>query len=514
MFQRKNPMAKKKKKPKKQKKQSVFTPITKHSRKGKVLIPPMLGIPNVNFSSWVNDRLPEMVWAALLLTNDNIVRNEALDVFRQVGKFVSKNSDNGILPEITITGLSKFPGDKLLELLVSITAKEKQRKALLPLLLFDSLPAKEIWVRALSSENEEIHWEPLAHAVAKTLDHQSQEATDCRWLRVYCMMLGGKLKLPSEELIKEIYYYPNYGDMRKVRPSIRASEGAFNMLEEKHDNWPISFWKECYEKTPCIPLNIKPNYRFKSDTKKILQILADIYTNLVDHSFNTSKQTDINPRHDTIFGTAFFTLLLLRELLKADNRISISGRLILRTIVECYITLFYLIKKDDEELWKSYRVFGTGQAKLSWLKYDDMEKKPEFIDLDMLKNFANEDMWLEYVQINLGHWEKSNLRKMSEDCGVKDVYDKYYSWTSTYTHGHWGAIRETAFDTCGNPLHRLHRIPSLKAPNHPDVVPDALQLINEMMNKVSDYYPDFKCRFDIDNCTPKIEDEGSQTQQG
>ena len=281
------------------------------------------------------------------------------------------------------------------------------------------------------------------------------------------------------------------------------------MIEERHDSWPANFWKECYEKTPCIPLNIKQDYKFKSDTENILKSLANIYINLVNHSFNTSNQTDINPRHDTIFGTALFTLLLLRELLKGDNRISISGRLILRTIVECYITLFYLIKKDDEELWKSYRVFGSGQAKLSWLKYNDMDIKPEFVDLDMLKNLANEDMWLEYVEINLGHWEKSNLRKMSEDCGVKDVYDKFYSWTSTYTHGHWGAIRETVFDTCGNPLHRLHRIPSLKAPNHPDVVPDALQLINEIIDKVSYYYPEFKDRFDLNkyNLSSKKEDE-------
>ena len=167
----------------------------------------MLQIPNVQFKSWINDRLPEMIWAALLLTNDNISRSQALGVFRQVGGYISKQAENEILPETTITGLSNFPNDKLLELLVTISAKENQRKALLPLLIFDSLPAKDIWERALSPKDDSLSWEPLAHAVARTLDHQSQESTDCRWLRVFCMMLGGKLKLPSEDLIKEIYYY-------------------------------------------------------------------------------------------------------------------------------------------------------------------------------------------------------------------------------------------------------------------------------------------------------------------
>jgi hypothetical protein len=486
-----------KKKAKKRNKSAVFSPLSKHTRRGNILVPPMLGIPSVHFTSWINDRLPEMIWAALLLTNKDVSRDQALDVFRQVGRFISINSKDGVLPEITLTGLSSFPTEKLLQLLISISAKENHRRALLPLLMFESLPAKEIWAKALLSTGDSITWEPLAHAVARTLDHQSQEATDCRWLRVYCMMIGGKLKLPSEDLIKEIYHYPNFRDMRKVRPSIRACEGSFSMLAESHSTWPTEFWKECYAKTPCIPLNIKPDYRSKIDSKDIIERLAGIYVSLANHSVSAIDKSDIDPRHDTTFGTALFTLLLLRELLKADNRTSISGRLILRTVVECYITLAYLVKKDDEELWKSHRVFGAGQAKLSWLKYQDMETEPEFVDLDMLERLANEDMWLEYVKINLGHWEKSNLRKMSEDCGVKAVYDKYYSWTSAYTHGHWGAIRETVFDTCGNPLHRLHRIPSPKAPNHPDVVPDAVQLIDGILDMVSVCFPQFSDRFDL-----------------
>jgi len=492
---RQKPMAKKK--ARKQKKLAEFSSLAKHTRKGSILVPPMLSIPNVHFRSWINDTLPEMIWAALLLTNDDMSRDQALDVFRQVGGFIARTSENGILPEITITGLASFPRETLLQLLISIAAKENHRKALLPLLMFDSLPAKDIWARALSSADDSISWEPLAHAVAKTLDHQSQDATDCRWVRVYCMMLGGKLKLPTEELVNEIYHYPNFGDMRKVRPSIRACEMSFGMLSESRHTWPAEFWKECYAKTPCIPLNVKPDYKYKIDSKDLIDRFADIYVKLANHLVNTSDRTDINPRHDTIFGTALFTVLLLRELLKTDNRISISGRLALRTVVECYITLSYLVKKDDEELWKSYRVFGSGQAKLSWLKYQDMEIVPGFVDLDMLKHLANEDMWLEYVQINLGHWERSNLRKMSEDCGLKEVYDKYYSWSSTYTHGHWGAIRETIFDTCGNPLHRLHRIPSAKAPNHPDVVPDVVQLIDWILDLVSMCFPEFKDRFDL-----------------
>ena len=52
---------------------------------------------------------------------------------------------------------------------------------------------------------------------------------------------------------------------------------------------------------------------------------------------------------------------------------SISGRTTLRTIAESFITLAYLAKKDDAELWQKYQVYGTGQTKKAFLKLDDSE---------------------------------------------------------------------------------------------------------------------------------------------
>ena len=61
--------------------------------------------------------------------------------------------------------------------------------------------------------------------------------------------------------------------------------------------------------------------------------------------------------------------------------------------------------------------------------------------------------------MDFGHWKGSNLRQMSIDAEVKDEYDSYYDWASGYAHGHWAAARNTVFDICANPLHRLHRVP-------------------------------------------------------
>ena len=48
--------------------------------------------------------------------------------------------------------------------------------------------------------------------------------------------------------------YPNFGDMRAVRPTIRAHEGALNALASKGERpqptrWGSDFWAEAFRKT-------------------------------------------------------------------------------------------------------------------------------------------------------------------------------------------------------------------------------------------------------------------------
>ncbi len=68
---------------------------------------------------------------------------------------------------------------------------------------------------------------------------------------------------------------------------------------------------------------------------------------------------------------------------------SISAQLVLRSLVECYITLTYLIKKGDDTLWKSYRVFGSGQAKLSYLKLELNSETTNYVNVETLQELAN-----------------------------------------------------------------------------------------------------------------------------
>jgi hypothetical protein len=53
--------------------------------------------------SWINDRLPEMIWAALLTAG--LGRDAALSEFRQFLRFVFRHPEKQLLFDATLTGL-------------------------------------------------------------------------------------------------------------------------------------------------------------------------------------------------------------------------------------------------------------------------------------------------------------------------------------------------------------------------------------------------------------------------
>ena len=465
--------------------------LGQHKQQGKNLIPPLAQIHNMQLSSWVRERLPEFLWAILLVVH--LPREEALDIFRCVAKYIGELAEEDKFSNVTHTALSTLPSQKLDDVLSIITANPEQKEVLLPLLLFNNLPGRDAWVRALDNDDVSDLWEPLMEAVARTLDHQSQESTDCRWLKLLCLGCAGKLRLPSQEEIAYILRYPDYGDMRMVRPFIRSTEGAISSMDPKPVEWTAKFWGECLTRTPCFPLSSDVTGDILS-AGTTTQRLDEVYNLLARHAYETRITSDIDARHDTVFGVGLYSLGILQELLRVGNCYSIIGRTALRTVVECHISLAYLAKKDNADLWQSYRVFGAGQSKLAFLKLEESGVKPSFVNVQMLERLANEDMWLEFQPINVGHWEKTNLRQMSETASVKADYDQFYNWSSTFTHGHWGAVRDAVFDTCGNPLHRLHRIPLRSVRALPDVIPDACHLVDKILALVSQLYPEFPHR--------------------
>jgi len=70
----------------------------------------------------------------------------------------------------------------------------------------------------------------------------------------------------DKETIEEIIFYPKKGDIKKVRPTIRAMEGAFSDLLKSTTNWPINFWEEALKKTECYILPSESQFEIKMGT--------------------------------------------------------------------------------------------------------------------------------------------------------------------------------------------------------------------------------------------------------
>ena len=75
----------------KEKKPKPYSRIESHKRQKKTLVPPLMALPNVALRSWVDDRMPEMIWAALLIAR--LGRDRAHRQISRVRGHIYENSD-------------------------------------------------------------------------------------------------------------------------------------------------------------------------------------------------------------------------------------------------------------------------------------------------------------------------------------------------------------------------------------------------------------------------------------
>lgn len=452
----------------------------------------MMQLAGMSPRSWKDDRLPDILWAVVI--RSSLSQEESLVLFRKIAEIPKEH--NGLF-DITHSGIKNWTKEerKILFNKLSLHSDEVTN-ILRQLTFFKSLPNRDEWVEHFGEpEGREYRLEYIAKGISTCFNHQSQEATDCRWLKVLCLINSGKIKMPYE-MYEKILGYPSIGNQREVRPLIRATEiGPF--MENKKE-WSEEFWKEAMGVTLCKPYEREPQRR------DIIKINHDAIARarhlLILHSMSTDETSSVDPIHDTVFGYGMYSLRLLDEIVATNLSRGAIGRIVLRTLVENYITLGYLIEMNDIAVWKSFRDYGIGQMKQAFLKINDSSIQPPFFDTDYVKLLANEDRWVEFINIELGDWDKSDLRKRADKAGLKDIYDKYYDWTSGYSHGSWGAIRESCFGLCINPLHKFHSIPDRSVFPLPGILDDSVEIVNKILELIEKKYPDIHIRIeDISN---------------
>jgi hypothetical protein len=253
--------------------------------------------------------------------------------------------------------------------------------------------------------------------------------------------------------------------------------------------WIGKFWAQALRGTRCIDPSEGQVYTF-IDTGIDPETLYAARESVIERFRRNIRAERVDARLDSAFGLVLYALSVLEEIGMHRIHTRIVGVVSLRSLAEVCITFRYLAHTDSPAMWQSYRVYGAGQAKLAFLKTQQAHGDlPNFLDESTLHSIANEDTWQEFVEMDVGHWASSNLRKLATDCGAKDIYDKYYDWSSGFIHGNWAAVRDTNFVSCHNPLHRLHRIPRVAHRSLNSVEPDAIGLTNEMIAVLERLFP-------------------------
>ena len=422
-------------------------------------------------------------------------------MFRAITQEFCKHIEHVSIRGITHTDIASAPveiREKIIQTIVDKAGAETLR----PLLLFTGLPALDSWQKAISLSSKEEDISTVAWSVAEALPHQSQFATDIRWVKLIGIIGAKRLSMP-QEMLENFNFYPNKGDQRSVRPSIRSAEITDDLLDPQY-KWASEFWKFNYENTSCMPEKNESNneeiseliHILRADREFYVKQLSDSRDALIDHFFITSSTTKVDSRHESIFGIAIYMLDVFLECVGLELASGISGRVTLRIMMESYVTLKYLFHKEKagDVIWDSYRDYGVGQLSLISKKYEEQDLKSPLVNRKHIGYLANEDKWAEFVPINIGHWDELDLRKICVKVGEKKLYDMFYSYSSGYVHGSWGAVRESAMQSCLNPLHRLHRIPSFQISLLPNPNEECRKLLNKTFALVNKGYPDFKSR--------------------
>lgn len=474
-----------------------FTDLNKHKQKKKTLTPPLLDL-DPNRVSWCKEYLPELLWIALIF--NQVPRDQAMNYFQYVGKYIKEHK----ISNITHSGINKYPEKEKVSLINHLcNFSDSINKAMEPILLYSNLPSLEVWKKVLKSViDEEKSWQKIGNCIGSAYDQDSILSIDIRWVDLYCNTLADEIKFLEKTMsVKEmILNYPNSKASAEDSALIR-SMGLRMLLKENSSNWVKNFWKYSMQSTSCITSNITIDDKYIKDLLEAESIRKNnCITNckknrslLIDAYFEIWNEENLF-RFESLFGITIHALNIYTEILVSLTDRSISARLCLRALTEMLITLKYLLKeeKTDPEIWKKFRSYGAGQSKLMYGKLKEYGSVPLSINIEKFIEVSNQDIWHEFISINLGDWDQANLRERSKEVCQKDLYDKFYDYTSSYMHSNWFAIREASLQMCQNPLHQCHSIPSDVVQELNSTTEDATYLINMILQEIQKIYPTLK----------------------
>lgn len=465
--------------------------LSDHLFKGGKFITPwnnLLGDLTKN-ESWNLNRFPEYLWLALIL--DKYERKKGLEKAYYILKKLNQIDNDMKVPAFSsILSLSNDKQDELYSNIVKITDSD----ILTPLTLIYTYSEHNVFSKFFSNsaiapkERQNI----IIDVMEKGYMHQSDFATDIRFLVLFFSLLSDCLKIPKEQL-ELILEYPKLDHsnekMRIIRPTIRSMEIALCQIETLNSTFLEEFWRRISKMSDCklYALNWSENNK---NADKYMELLFETFEYFNDCFISTSP---LDKKKLVLLGLATFSYKRVLEIYEHNLYNSIVARSSIRTIIESYIMMKYLLKseKSQTNIWEKYQMYGIGLYKLVLGRYRNVEKElpDSHIDYEYLELLVNEFIDEKYIDMDTSYFDKQSIRQKADEVDEKDLFGLYYDYDSSFEHGLWGAIRESALLKCNSPAHQYHCTPDYEnKSNLKSVWSDCIMVMNKIINLLDEIF--------------------------
>ncbi|RDZ10101.1 hypothetical protein C3744_23675 [Priestia megaterium] len=449
--------------------------------------------------SWYYGRMPEYLWLGLIVNDGdrNIQMEKCLKILN-----VLHELDEG--KEITVPKISlifNLPGEKQ-KAFYKLLEELQVIEALKPLsLVFSDQSSEFLTIIKGYTVSIKKRVKVLNEILEDLSNQHSNLTTDVRFLILYKFMISGNLHVQNDSILPEMisrYAFISHEDpvMRLYRPNIRASEMVMSTEFGEEDSTNIEFvkmfWKKLSLLTECeaFYVEIETAINEPIDLKKYKQHVHDIL------DYYTKIFTETRPldnRMLVLLGIATYSYKRLIELVDHNLEYTISGRSIMRSILENYMMTKYLLLEEPhhDDIWGEYQDYGIGQYKLIYGRYAEDEPALErshvpfkYINL-LVSEFKNE----EFIDIDTSYFGSGNIRTKFKKVNEENLWKYYYDYDSIFEHGLWGAIRESSILKCSAPGHQYHGIPDVdNLQKLPSVAHDCIMIMNKHLKLLEDQY--------------------------
>jgi hypothetical protein len=499
-------------------------------RKGGIYRTPLAATGLLNIADWVRDDLPDLLWPVLYVEHKGRT-HAAIDFVRWqedvINDLTDLFDDRQTLADHLdgrLTGL-----DRLVEQIPEareIVVRRAHQRGLLPepvsrvLSSYPKRPAAWLTDREPAPPGaDDVNL--LGRAVTAAVGDGHREAI-LKCLFIWARVLAGTFS-SDEETIELLKSYPNDIETRSkadtvVRASWGANKGARLWRDENiYDRslkWARTFWDFNSMTTMCIrkrelgghdeggegqnaaaelvrngdghvePLALDtftiveaepPSWLSEApetagvqpkDLRRRAMDLMSSYIEAIEEG-RPFRLFDPEPQEVHAGLVSRSAREVITALGSPDLWCSEHGSHVGRVIVEAHIVLAWMSQQQEPGIYRMYKEYGAGKAKLYSLIADEIPTK-WLIDgateaIEAIRNASHNDDILDYVVVDTRSTfaDGKSLREMADEVGLLDLYRQTYQLQSGIAHSEWWSVEIHAMERCLNILHRGHLIPSL-----------------------------------------------------